>query len=152
MSALAEETRQIRNLIDRVERLEGVASRTVSAADRAELLEISRQTLADAAPVRPRIASELLALSEKTVRAWTEEGVLLRAETSSPRLLLDLRRLHDVMHLVRELRADGRTTGLLDEVYRRLVDETWAQRSDLDESLSEMRRGEGTLRVPRSPA
>lgn len=103
--------------------------------------------LASASPLRPRIAAELLSLSEKTVRAWTEEGVLIRAASTSSRVLLDMRRVHQVLHLVQDLRAAGKTAGLLDEVHRRLVDATWLEREDLAESLEQMRRSEGTTRV-----
>jgi hypothetical protein len=91
----------------------------------------------------------LLSLSEKTVRGWADEGVLTRAEGSFSRLLLDMVRVHQVMHLVRDLRAAGKTAGLLDEVHRRLVDATWLNREDLAESLEQMRRGQGTTRIPK---
>ena len=71
--------------------------------------------------------------------------MLLRAETSSPRLLLDVKRLHDVLHLVNDLREAGNATRLLDQVHRQLVDASWLDREDLKESLSQMRRREGTV-------
>ena len=80
------------------------------------------------------------------------EGLLQRAEGPSSRILLDVRRVHQVLHLVQDLRAAGRTTGLLDEVHRRLVDATWLEREDLDESSAQLRRPEGTLRVAKQSA
>jgi hypothetical protein len=38
---------------------------------------------------------------------------------------------------------------LLDETHHRLVDSTWLEDPDLAESLEQMRRGEGVLRVTR---
>ena len=96
---------------------------------------------------RPVIRAELLGVSEKTVRAWTQEGVLKQAAGPSSRILLDAERVHEVLRLVKDLRAAGKTVGLLDEVHRRLVDATWLDRGDLTESLEQMRRGEGTARV-----
>ena len=60
--------------------------------------------------------------------------------------------VHEVLHLLADLRVAGRTTGLLDEVHRRLVDATWLERDDLAESLEQMRRGEGTTRVAKPSA
>ncbi len=80
------------------------------------------------------------------------EGLLQRAEGPSSRILLDVRRVHQVLHLVQDLRAAGRTTGLLGEVHRRLVDATWLEREDLDESSAQLRRREGTLRVAKQSA
>jgi DNA-binding transcriptional MerR regulator len=149
MTAVAEETRQARDLIQRVETLEGVANSLPEQDERRDtLLHVVEQDLAQARALRPRIAAELLGLSERTVRAWVKEGVLTQADASSRRLLLDVRRVHEVLHVVTALRTAGRTTGLLDEVHRRLVDETWLDRHDLAESLEQMQRGEGTIRVP----
>ena len=66
-------------------------------------------------------------------------------------MLLDVERVHEVLRLVKDLRAAGKTVGLLDEVHRRLVDATWLDRDDLTESLEQMRRGEGTTRVGKDP-
>ena len=149
MTAVALETTQARDLIERVETLESVASSLPEQDDRrAQLLNLVTKDLASAAPLRPRVAAELLGLSERTVRSWVNEGVLYPAETDSPRLLLDVARVHLVLHLIKDLRAAGTTTGLLDEVHRRLVDATWLDRSDLLESLDQMRREEGRLILP----
>lgn len=149
MTAVAEETRQAKDLIERVETLEGVANSLPEQDERRDtLLHVVEQDLAKARGLRPRIAAELLGLSEKTVRQWIKEGVLTQAVASSRRLLLDVRRVHEVLHVVTALRAAGKTTGLLDEVHRRLVDATWLDRDDLVESLEQMRRGEGTIRLP----
>lgn len=146
MTAVALETTHAVELMERVETLESVA-RSLPEQDerRQRLLALVERDLTSAAPLRPRVAAELLGLSEKTIRAWAEEGVLLAAETSSPRLLLDVARVHEVLHLIEELRTAGTTKGLLDEVYRRLIDATWLERDDLQESLAQMRRGEGRV-------
>ncbi len=153
MAAVEQETRRACDLLDRIETLERVA-RTLPEHDegRSQLLGLVEKDLDSAPPLRPRIAAQLLTLSEKTVQAWTREGVLQRAEGPSSRTLLDVRRVHQVLHLVQDLRAAGRTTGLLDEVHRRLVDATWLEREDLGESLAQLRRREGTLRVAKQSA
>lgn len=153
MSIVAHESVQARELIERIETLENVAmSLPEQDHRRSALLALVEKDLAGAPALRPRIAAELLGLSEKTVRAWTEDGILTRADTRSSRLLLDARRVHEVLHLVADLRRTGQTVGLLDEVHRRLVDSTWLDRDDLVESLQQMRRGEGTTRVPNPSA
>lgn len=132
-------------LFSRVEQIEDVAD-TLPADDprRRTLAAVARQELSAADPVRPIIAAGLLELTEKTVRAWVSEGVLT-ARVERPRLLLDPGRLHDVLHLVRELKAAGKSRGLLDEVYRRLADAALLEREDLRVSLEQMRRGEGRV-------
>jgi len=153
MTQVAYESGQASDLIARVEMLERIAESLPAEDDRRlALLGLVEKDLASAPPLRPRIAAELLGLSEKTVRAWTEEGVLKPAAGPSSRLLLDVERVHDVLRLVNDLRAAGKTHGLLDEVHRRLVDATWLDREDLTESLEQMRRGEGTTRVAKPPA
>ena len=148
MAAVAAETQQTRLLLERVETLEEVA-KSLPDADprRAKLLEVVRAELADAAPVRPVVAAEILQLTEKTVRDWAHEGVLTVYQ-QRPRLLLDADRLHQVSHLVDDLRHAGKRRGLLDEVYRRLTDEALSRRDDLAESLAQMRRGEGHVVRP----
>ena len=51
-------------------------------------------------------------------RARAKEGVLAVAQRA-PRLLLDVRSVHEVSHILRDLRALGKDRDLLDEVWRR---------------------------------
>lgn len=136
------EERAVLATLERVETIEQVAS-TLDESDarRATLRQVVADTLASTPPIRPRTASTILGLSEKTVRSWVSEGVLSSTATA-PRLLLDPSRLHEVFHLIRALRAAGQQRGLLDEVYRRLSDAALLDREDLQESLAQMRRGE----------
>jgi DNA-binding transcriptional MerR regulator len=151
--SVAYESSQANDLIERIEILERVAETLPDEDDRRlALIGVVEKDLASAQPFRPGIAARLLDVSEKTVRAWTQEGILKRAAGPSSRVLLDVGRVHEVRRLVKDLRATGKTVGLLDEVHRRLVDATWLDRDDLAESLEEMRRGEGTTRVAKDPA
>jgi hypothetical protein len=128
-----------------LDEIEAVAD-TLAADDsrRIRLFNVVARVLDEADPVRPVIAARLLDLNEKTVRAWANEGVL-RISIAKPRLLLDVHRVHDVRILVRDLKAAGRTKGLLDEVYRQLADSALLAREDLQGSLAEMQRGDGRL-------
>lgn len=146
--SIAIEEQRIRSLFDRVEAVEDVA-RTLPEDDerRAKLLAVSRATLADEGTVRPVIAARLLGLSERTIRAWAKQGVLAVAQRS-PRLLLDLQRVHNVRHIVQDLRALGKDRDLFDEVWRQLSDAALLDRPDLDESIEQMRRGEGRVLRP----
>jgi hypothetical protein len=84
--------------------------------------------------IRPVIAARLLGLSEKTVRAWADAGVLVVARRSRRRLL-DVRSVHAVGHLVSELWAAGQDRDRLDQVWRHLEDSALLDREDLRESL-----------------
>jgi DNA-binding transcriptional MerR regulator len=143
--SVAVEEKRIRSLFVRVETVEDVA-RTLPEDDerRARLLEVSSATLADESTVRPVIVARLLGLSEKTVRAWVAQGLITTAQRT-PRLLLDLQSVHDVSHILRELREHGKDRDLLDEVWRQLNDSALLEHADLQESIEQMRRGEGRV-------
>jgi hypothetical protein len=139
------ETQQLRDLFEQVEEIEQVAGTLPEHDQRREKLNgVVAKALAKAPPVRPIVAGELLDLTEKTVRAWANEGVLTVTRTE-PRMLLDAGRLHQVLHLVADLRRSGKTRGLLDEVYRRLSDQALLDRADLATSLEQMKAGEGRV-------
>lgn len=146
--SIAVEEKRIRSLFDRVETVEDVA-RTLPEGDerRARLLEVSNAALADEGTIRPVIAARLLGLSEKTIRAWVSQGVIAVAQPA-PRLLLDLQSVHMISHIIRELREHGKNRDLLDEVWRRLSDSALLERADLQESIEQMRRGEGRVLRP----
>jgi hypothetical protein len=146
--SIAVEEQRIRSLFARVEAVEDVA-RTLPEDDerRAKLLAVSSATLADEGTVRPVIAAKLLGLSEKTIREWAKQGVLAVAQRS-PRLLLDLQSVHEVRHIIQDLRSLGKDRDLLDEVWRRLSDAALLDRPDLGESIQQMRRGEGRVLRP----
>lgn len=147
MTIAVEESR-VRKLFELVEEVEDVANSLPEADDRRRrLLNVSSATLAEEATIRPVIAARLLGLSEKTIRSWADQGVFVVSQRA-PRLLLDVRSVHEVSHVIRQLRATGRDRDLLDEVWRRLNDNTLANRDDFRESLSQMRRGQGRILRP----
>jgi hypothetical protein len=146
--SVATEAAHIRDLFDTIEELEAVASSLSEDDERRRRLDgVVAKTLRQAPPVRPVVAGELLDLTEKTVKAWAREGVLA-IHSQEPRMLLDTVRLHEVLHLVADLRRAGKTRALIDEVHRRLSDQSLLDRPDLASSLDEMRSGKG--RVVRS--
>lgn len=146
--SVATEAALIRDLFETIEEIESVASSLAEDDERRHKLDgVVARTLRQAPPVRPVVAGELLDLTEKTVKAWAREGVLA-IHSQEPRMLLDTVRLHEVLHLVADLRRAGKTRGLIDEVHRRLSDQSLLDRSDLASSLDEMRSGKG--RVVRS--
>lgn len=147
MTTLEHERCETRKMFEHVERLEDLQRRIAPRLSDDEdhtMRDVIREALAHIQPVRVPIASDLLALDEKTVRSWVREGVLTEAHTTSSRKHLDPKRLHEVLHLVRELRQAGKTRGLLDAVWFRLQDEAILDRDDLAESLDQMHRGEVT--------
>ncbi|WP_330272331.1 hypothetical protein OG205_35995 [Lentzea sp. NBC_00516] len=146
--SVATEAAHIRDLFDTIEELEAVASSLSADDERRHRLDgVVAKTLRQAPPVRPVVAGELLDLTEKTVKAWAREGVLA-IHSQEPRMLLDTVRLHEVLHLVSDLRRGGKTRGLIDEVHRRLSDQSLLDRQDLASSLDEMRSGRGRVVRP----
>ncbi|MEV4343655.1 hypothetical protein AB0J83_04160 [Actinoplanes sp. NPDC049596] len=133
---------EVEKVLSRAGTLERIASR-ISEDDqsRAELLRVSRDVLSDLDPVPVSVAAPLLGVSEPTVRSWTRRGLLIYADGQDSGL--DVRRLYEVLALVRELRAAGQTHDLLNKVWHRLADEAVLERADLRESLAQMRRGDG---------
>ncbi|TQM82482.1 hypothetical protein FHX81_4890 [Saccharothrix saharensis] len=143
--SVATEAARIRDLFDQIEEIEEVAS-SLSEDDerRRKLHGVVAKALRTAPPVRPVVAGELLDLTEKTVKAWAREGVLA-IHSQEPRMLLDAVRLHEVLHVVSDLRRAGKSRGLLDEVHRRLSDAALLDRDDLATSLDQLHRGEGRV-------
>ncbi len=137
---IAVEERRIRSLFERIETVEDVACSLAEDDERrARLLAVSNSELAAEATIRPVIASRLLGLSEKTIRFWAAEGVLPVVQ-HKPRLLLDVRGVHVISHILRELRSQGQDRDLLDEVWRRLNDAALLERADLKDSIEQMRQ------------
>jgi hypothetical protein len=79
-------------------------------------------------------------VSDKTVRAWVEDG-LLRSRAVRPRLLLDAERLHTILRFLDELRAAGQDRDFRDNLWIRLQDEALLDRADLAESSAQMNAG-----------
>lgn len=141
-------------VLNRVETLEDVA-KTLDEQDerRTAILAVIESDLRAAPPVRPVIAAQIIDLSEKTVRNWAAHGLLASSPPGSgksSRLLLQLSSVHQVRHMLDDARASDDAGTLIDRVYRRLVDATWANRDDLRTSLREMRDGDYEVRVPRA--
>jgi hypothetical protein len=141
-STIEREEVQVRELFERVDAVVGVAHviENDHSSEAEKLLEVSRAALDQAAPVRVPIAARLLGVSDKTVRAWVNEGVLT-SQTQHPRLLLDAERLHAILQYVRDLRARGRDRDLLTILWQRLQDQALLDRDDLTESLEQMHTG-----------
>ncbi len=133
---------QVRELFDMVDVVAAVAQaiEVDHPHEAARLVEVSRNALSRAAPVRVPIAARLLLISDKTVRAWVHEGVLV-PRMQQPRLLLDTERLHEVLRFLHELRSRGQNRDLLASLWQRLQDEALLDRDDLAESLQQMRAG-----------
>lgn len=133
---------EVERALSRAGNLERIAGEIRgNESSRAELLRMSRDVLGDLDPVPVSVAAPLLGVSEPTVRNWTRRGLLIYADGQSNGL--DVRRLYDVIALVRELRAAGQVHDLLNKVWHRLADSAVLERTDLQDSLAQMRRGDG---------
>lgn len=144
MSKAAVESSVVIKTFKRAEMLEAFAGNLPDPSQQAEQMRVAMDLISDLGPIRPVAVSKVLGLSEKTVRAWATEGALDIALTE-PRVLLDPLSVHTVLHLVDGLRAAGQTRGLLDEVYRRLSDASLIESADMQESLDQMRQGQGEV-------
>jgi len=152
MASLEQETGRALDSLDRVENRNGWPARSPSRTRAARSCWASSRRTSPRPLPCGRGTRRSCSRSLKDSAGMDPEGLLQRAEGPSSRILLDVRRVHQVLHLVQDLRAAGRTTGLLGEVHRRLVDATWLEREDLDESSAQLRRREGTLRVAKQSA
>ncbi len=97
-------------------------------------------------PVRVSIAAQLLKLSRKTVEAWAREGLLTEASGRHRRLLPALQRLHEVLHLMRDLRANGRDRNLIEAVRCCSADTRQRGTNRCRNALSSAGRGSAGLR------
>lgn len=132
----------VRDLFARVDEVLDVASsiQDVRPQEAARLVLVSHGALSSADPVRVPIAARILLVSDKTVRAWVEDG-LLKPRAVQPRLLLDAERLHTVLRFLADLRAAGQDRDFRDNLWNRLRDEALLDRDDLAESLSQQNAG-----------
>jgi hypothetical protein len=88
--------------------------------------------LSAAEPVRVPVAARILLVSDKTIRAWAEDG-LLTPRAVRPRLLIDAERLHTVLRLLSDVRAAGQDRDFREMLWNRLHDEALLDRMDLAE-------------------
>ena len=141
-STMEREETAVRDLFARVDEVLDVAH--VIEGERpqeaARLVHVSHSALSSAEPIRVPIAAKILLVSDKTVRAWAEDG-LLTPLAVRPRLLLDAERLHTVRRFLDDLRAAGQDRDFRDNLWNRLQDEALLDRADLMQSLSEMKEG-----------
>ncbi|MFD8555828.1 MerR family transcriptional regulator [Streptosporangium canum] len=101
-----------------------------------------RHRLAHAEPVRATIASKILGVDEKTVRAWVNEGLLVPVR-GKPRLMLEAERLYAVATLVQNLRRGGRTRDLVESVWYRRQGRGLLEDDQFTDGLRQMEQGEG---------
>jgi hypothetical protein len=141
-STMKREESTVRDLFARVDEVLDVAD-SIGAErphEAARLVHVSHNALSSAGPVRVPIAARILLVSDKTVRAWAEDG-LLTPRAVRPRLLLDAERLHTVLRFLGDLRAAGQDRDFRENLWNKLRDEALLDREDLAESLSQMNAG-----------
>jgi hypothetical protein len=141
-STMEREETAVRDLFARVDEVLDVAHSIEDERpqEAARLVHVSHGALSSAEPVRVPIAARILLVSDKTVRAWVEDGLLM-PRAVRPRLLLDAERLHAVLRLLDDLRAVGQDRDFRDNLWNKLRDEALLDRADLAESLSQMNAG-----------
>lgn len=93
-------------------------------------------------PLGSVMASKLLDVDRKTIASWAEQGLLIEVDDGSPRRKFDPVRLHQVRHVVRQLREAGRSRNLLDAIWFHLEDQVLLECEDLMHSMQQMREGD----------
>ncbi|MFI9010990.1 hypothetical protein ACIGNX_27510 [Actinosynnema sp. NPDC053489] len=144
ITAVVERQReQVATTFDAVEEIEDVASGLPAEEDQTRLRAVAKSFLGTLPPVRASVAAELLNISTPTVRKWARLGMLHEVKVQWSRVLhVDAVHLHEVLHLVQDLRKAGKDNV---EFFRHL---RWAMEdrdllasSDVQEGLKQLREG-----------
>lgn len=149
MFKVADESTFVIQRFQLAELLETFAENLPNPSQQAEQRRAAVELINDLGPLRTVIVGQLLGLMEKTAREWAKEGVL-RIEIHDPRMLIDPLSVHNVFHLVKELRAAGQKRGLLASVTRSLADAALLESKDPQGSLGHVRQSQGEI-VRRRP-
>ncbi|TWF94841.1 MerR family transcriptional regulator [Saccharopolyspora dendranthemae] len=108
-----------------------------------EIQSVMSSMLSQVPPLGTVLASRLLEVDRKTVAHWADQGLLVEVdEGTSHRRRFDPLRLHQVRHVVRQLRSAGQSRNLLDAIWFRLEDQAVLDREDLARSLQQLRDGD----------
>lgn len=140
---LAEQREHTLGTFDVVEELEAVAAELdESKADR--LHDVVEQLLDQMPPVRVTVAASLLGLSKPTIAKWCERGVLRPAVDATTSVqTLEPHRLHEVLHVVNELRAAAQKPGnLVEQVWHRLQDQALLETDEVRAGLAAWKAGD----------
>ena len=101
-----------------------------------DILEIARDIRLDAVPVSA--AAEVLEVSQPTIRAWIDRGVLDVRAGSRP-VKITTESLGRAVATVRRIRGAGQTKGLLEKALRDIEDRE--VRRGLKDRIEELRQG-----------
>lgn len=107
-----------------------------------EIQSVMSSMLSWVPPLGAVQASKILQVDRKTITHWAEQGLLVEVDDGTPRRKFDPLRVHQVRHVVRQLREAGRSRNLLDAIWFRLEDQAVLEREDLARSLQQMRDGD----------
>lgn len=129
---------------ERVEKLERIADtlaeREGPIAD--ELREVAQDIIEHVEPVRIATTAKLLKISKMTVTAWLKRGIFTKADARSKVIVLDPHRLHDVLHILGELRRAGVKPGnWAEQLWYRLQDRELAESGFVVDGLTAYKAG-----------
>lgn len=146
MSAVAEKVSEQVALFEHVERLERIADDLAERHDpaAADVRKVVADIVDDVPPVRIAVAVELLQVSKATVWSWLGRGIIRNANGNPTKVqVLDPHRLHEVLHIVRDLRELGTKSGdLAEHVWYRLEDQELAESDMFVEGMAAWRDGD----------
>jgi hypothetical protein len=136
--ALAREKAQLDRTMYFVEGYESAARKAGHAGE--EIRRLVREQAEESPPVRVRLVSDLLDVSDHTIADWCKRGIL-EERSSNPRRV-SLLSLLRTMEALKEVRAAGRGRDLTSAVLNKLELEELSEDARFRRSLAQAKRGE----------
>lgn len=128
------------DVVDDLITLQALAAHEDDPERRRSLDDVHRRVAARERGVKVSEAADVLSLSQPTVRAWIEAGVLVPARETSP-VRIEVLSLADVKHALDLVRQHSGDRNLLAQVVRVLRDRTDLGSAALDTGLADLAAG-----------
>lgn len=139
-----ERERMINSAVAEIEELDRADAALVSGDDASAKRAVERARelrLKDAPPVPISVAAKMLGVSEPTVRAWADRGLLEETSPTRGPRALSLESVLRVLGDLDELRRLGRDVGLRDALLARIDDRLAAEDPATLRALRQAKRG-----------
>jgi len=128
------------DVVDDLITLQELAAHEDDPERRHSLDDVHRRVAARERGVKVSEAAAVLSLSQPTVRAWIEAGVLVRVRGASP-VRIEVLSLADVKHALDVVRHHAEDRKLLAQVMRLLRDRADLTAAALDEGIADLTAG-----------
>jgi len=131
------------DVVDDLITLQDLAAHEDDPERRRSLDDVHRRVAARERGVKVSEAAAVLSLSQPTVRAWIEAGVLVPVRDTSP-VRIEVLSLADVKHALDLVRRHAEDRHLLAQVMRVLRDRVDLGAAALDEGIADLAAGRAT--------